>query len=130
MNENQNNQNAEQFQAKTVVGGKAVSIKQAQKMEEAFNNQNNNQTGIQPHHDNSTESVQAGEVAQNQMYTQEEKMVVNQWNVQSGMQPMNEISGQQAQTQEMKKQQADKEAIQKSIDANAKGQKAKAKKDN
>jgi hypothetical protein len=127
MNENQNNQNAEQFQAKTVVGGKAVSIKQAQKMEEAFNNQNNNQTGIQPHHDNSTESVMAGEVAQNQMNTQQEQMVVNQWNVQSGMQDMNQFAG-QSQTQEMKKQQADKDAMQKSIDANAKA-KAKAKKE-
>ena len=47
-----------------MINGQEVTLKEAQAAEEAFNQQNN-QTGIQAHHDNSSEAVQAGETAQN-----------------------------------------------------------------
>ena len=62
---NQKNQAAAKYaEAKTVVNGQEVSVQQAQAAEEAFNKQNN-QTGVQAHHDNSSEAVQAGQTAQN-----------------------------------------------------------------
>jgi hypothetical protein len=100
MNEqNQNNQKINQAHSeaakaaepKTVLNGKVVSLQQAQAAEAAFN-QTQNQTGIQAHHDNSTEAVDAGAVAKNQtgreasaaqMYNQQ---AIRQTNVQSGQQ--------------------------------------------
>ena len=55
---------AKSNEAKTLVNGQEVTLQEAKSAEESFNKQNT-QTGIQAHHDNSTEAVQAGQVAQN-----------------------------------------------------------------
>ena len=99
-----NNQQVQQMiqqstEAKTVVNGKVVPLKQVQVAEELFNQQNT-QTGIQQHHDNSTEAVQSGQVAQQNVFGQNmqqalseamtsmenAKSFMNQANVQSGQQ--------------------------------------------
>jgi hypothetical protein len=61
---------ATQAEPKTVINGKVVSLQQAQAAEAAFN-KTMNQTGIQKHHDNSTEAVDAGAVASQSMSTAE-----------------------------------------------------------
>jgi hypothetical protein len=93
-----NNQQVQQMiqqqnELKTVVNGKVVPLQEAQVGEELFNNQNT-QTGIQDHHDNTTEAVQSGQVAQNMQQAFSEAMTnlenaksfMNQANVQSGQQ--------------------------------------------
>ncbi len=55
---------AKSNEAKTIVNGQEVTLQEAKDAEEAFNKQNM-QTGIQAHHDNSSEAVEAGQVAQN-----------------------------------------------------------------
>ena len=62
---NQQNQGNQTSLERTIVNGKVVPLSEAQAMEEQFNKQNTS-TGIQQHHDNSSEAVQAGQVAQNQ----------------------------------------------------------------
>ena len=90
--ENQQNQQMvekmvqESNQVKTVMNGKIVPLKDAQATEEQFNKQNTS-TGIQQHHDNSSESVPAGEVAKNQQQfqqTSQQEQNIKQTNVQSG----------------------------------------------
>ncbi len=54
---------AKAVEPKTVVNGKVVSLKAAQAAE-AYHSANATQTGIQEHHANNTEAVQAGQVAQ------------------------------------------------------------------
>ena len=92
-----NNQMDNQY--KTVVNGQEVDVKQAQQMQEQFEAQNN-QTGIQAHHDNSSEHVQAGQTAQNTQAKARAKKEVNQVNVQSGQSHLSQQAGQQAQTQQ------------------------------
>ena len=116
-----NNQQVQQMiqqstEAKTVVNGKVVPLKQVQVAEELFNQQNT-QTGIQDHHDNSTEAVQSGQVAQNlfgqnmqqalseAMTSMESaKSLMNQANVQSGQSHLDSFM-QQAQEQIQQAQQ-------------------------
>jgi hypothetical protein len=82
-------------EAKTVVGGKVVSLSAAQNAE-AHAEANMKQTGIQAHHDNSSEPVQAGQVASQQGRTtassNQENMnkTVNPVNVQSGQEHLNQ----------------------------------------
>lgn len=97
MNENQNiekinqanSEAAAQMEPKTVINGKVVSLQQAQMAEEAFN-QTMSQSGIQAHHSNASEAVNAGDVAKSastaeasaaQVYNQ---AAVKQADVQSG----------------------------------------------
>lgn len=122
---NQANQQSNQDLQKTVVNGKVVSLKQAQQMQEQFEKQNN-QTGIQAHHNNQSESVQAGETAQNSnLVNSQVEMNVKQTEVQSGQ---SHLAGSSAgMTQEQQMQQADHDSVQGSVDADAKS-KAKANK--
>jgi hypothetical protein len=71
---NQSNQQIQQMaqqaakaaEAKTILNGQEVKVKEAQAAEEAFNrSQEGMKTGIQAHHDNSSEAVEAGKIAQN-----------------------------------------------------------------
>jgi len=62
-------------EAKTVINGQEVSLEQAQAAEQQAAMQNT-QTGIQAHHDNSSEAVEAGKTATN--------AAKNHGNVQSG----------------------------------------------
>lgn len=99
----QKNQAAAKYaEAKTVVNGQEVSVQQAQAAAEAFDKQNN-QTGIQAHHDNSSEAVQAGQTAQNAATMNESKLNLKQTNMQSGQ---SHLSGAGAQVQSEASQQA------------------------
>jgi hypothetical protein len=90
---NQNQQMAQQAakaaEAKTVVNGQAVNVKEAQGAEAAFEKQNT-RTGIQQHHDNTSEAVEAGQMAQNaaDLLAQQThyKAIVRQADLQSGQQ--------------------------------------------
>lgn len=64
---------AKAAEAKTVVNGQELSVKDAQAAEESFMRQNT-QTGIQAHHNNNSEAVEAGQVAQNQSQNQSQNM--------------------------------------------------------
>ena len=126
----QQNQGNQESLQKTVVNGKEVPLHEVQMMEEQFNKQNN-QTGIQQHHDNSSESVQAGQVAQNQVSQQQDQRI-KRANVQSGQSHLspNFSQGQQTQQSQVQMQaQENQQTIQNSVDAKAKAQ-AKTKKDN
>jgi hypothetical protein len=81
-NSQSNNQAA--AEPMTIINGKAVPVSQAnQAMEAAEAAQS--QTGVQAHHDNSTEAVQAGQTAQqSSAQTQQTQVNVRQANVQSG----------------------------------------------
>jgi hypothetical protein len=72
-------------EAKTVVNGKMVPLQDALQAEQSLNQQAK-QTGITEAHNNHTEAVQAGEVAQNAQGLQQNQEVQNikQANVQSG----------------------------------------------
>lgn len=90
-------------EAKTVVNGKVVPLSQAQAAEAAFEAMNY-QTGIQAHHDNSTEAVAAGQVAQesqqasgNQQMNQQTGASIRQGNVQSGQQHLEGLATQTGQ---------------------------------
>lgn len=126
-----NNQSNQQVGAKTVVNGKVVPLAQAQQMTEAFEMQNTS-TGIQQHHDNSSESVKAGEVGQ-MVQSQNQDGVASfmkQANVQSGQSHLEQMGQNSAELQGTKAQQMKQEenqVMQDSLDAKAK---AKAKKDN
>jgi hypothetical protein len=132
-NQQANQQNSQDLQ-KTVVNGKVVSLKQAQQIEEQFNQQQAQQTGIQAHHNNDSESVPAGQVAQNQnmMQQAEQQAMINQTNLQSGQSHLSGMEG-AGMTHEQKMQQADHDSVQNSVDVNnnnAKGtSKAKTKKE-
>jgi hypothetical protein len=127
-NHQENNQMVQkQNEQKTVVNGKFVSVQQAQQMEEQFNKQNN-KTGIQEHHNNQSESVQAGQIAQNQqqVLSQQSGHNIKAVNVQSGQQHLEQFQGQgEMVTEQQKMQQAEHDAVQGSVDANNKS-KAKA----
>jgi len=99
----QKNQAAAKYaEAKTVVNGQEVKVKDVQAAEETFNKQNN-QTGIQAHHDNSSEAVQAGQTAQNAATMNESKLNLKQVNMQSGQ---SHFSGAGTQAQSEASQQA------------------------
>ena len=88
MSEEQKQQELQKIQqnteAKTVINGKEVPLKEALKAEELFNEQNT-QTGINQAHDNSSEAVKAGGFAQNmQQQEAQGQQAVKQSNVQSG----------------------------------------------
>ncbi len=83
MNEQQAQQIQQQNEAKTVINGKEVTLKEAQQAEQSLNQQAK-QTGINESHNNHTEAVQAGEVAQNAQVQQEQTHSIKQSNVQSG----------------------------------------------
>jgi hypothetical protein len=70
-------------EAKTVINGKVVSLSAAQAAEQqaALEAQ---QTGIQAHHDNSSEAVQAGQTASNPATKDTAAFNIRQANVQSG----------------------------------------------
>src|SRR4249919_1425034 len=80
---NENMNNNVHPEAKTVVNGKVVSLQEALQAEKALNQQNK-QTGVTEAHNNHTEAVQAGEVAQNAQVQQEQTYSIKQANVQSG----------------------------------------------
>lgn len=110
-----NNEAAKAAEPKTVLNGKVVSLQQAQAMEEAFN-QTQNKTGIQAHHDNSTEAVNAGQVASQSMSTAEagaaqqyNQQAIKQTDVQSGQAHLQEFEG-QAQQMTQQAQQAGQSA--------------------
>ena len=72
-------------EAKTVVNGKTVPLQDALQAEQSLNQQAK-QTGVTEAHNNHTEAVQAGEVAQNAQGLQQNQEVqaVKQSDVQSG----------------------------------------------
>lgn len=72
---------------KTVVNGKVVPLKAAQAAEAAFSVKNT-QTGVQAHHDNSTEAVPAGGLAQQKVQSQSQQQAQYQANAQSGQQAL------------------------------------------
>ena len=133
MNENQKAQQDPQLaqqiakdnELKTILNGKEVPLQEAQAAEEAFNQQNT-QTGIQAHHDNSSEAVQVGQVGQNSaaMLNQEyaKAQAVKQSEVQSGQSHLEQHSQNAAsmQSEAQKKLQEDQQAIQNAMDAKAK----------
>lgn len=81
-------------EAKTVVNGKVVSLEQA-KQAIAESEARNTQTGIQSHHDNSTEAVPSGQFAQQQTKaTQYQEQTIRNANVQSGGEHMQQSMNQ------------------------------------
>lgn len=120
----QQNQGNQASVERTIVNGKVVPLSEAQAMEEQFNKQNTS-TGIQQHHDNSSEAVQAGQVAQNS--PQQQEPTFKQANVQSGQSHLSQNGG-QGQSQAQLQKQEDHQTIQNSVDQKAKA-KAKTKKE-
>lgn len=85
---------AEQAEAKTIVNGKVVSLKQAQAAEAAASVKAT-KTGIQETHNNQTEAVQSGQVAKQNQYQasgqqQQQQQTIKQGNVQSGQQALDQ----------------------------------------
>jgi hypothetical protein len=101
---------ANKAEPKTVLGGKVVPLKVAQAAESAFD-ESNRTTGIQKHHDNTTEAVPAGQIASRSQSTAESAEVqadqqptIKQANMQSGQQGVQQHL-EQAQVQMAKAQQ-------------------------
>ena len=127
MNEtNQKNVQANQkaVEAKTVLNGQEVSVNAAQAAQEAFEAQNN-QTGVQAHHDNSSEAVQAGQVAQNAagQNMQQQKAAVKQSDLQSGQQHLAQHVQNAGGSQYQQAAKEDAAMVQKAVDAKATQQK-------
>jgi hypothetical protein len=130
-NQNQLNQHEQQIQqqneAKTVINGQVVPLKSAQAAVEAADQQST-QTGIQAHHDNSSEAVQAGQTAQNSQAASsqaQQQQSIKQANVQSGQQHLNQHMNQSAQSEAQKIAKEDHQTIQNSMNAAAKGKTTK-----
>jgi hypothetical protein len=130
-NQNQdqlNQQIQQQNEAKTIVNGQVVSLKAAQAAVEAADQQST-QTGIQAHHDNSSEAVQAGQTAQNSQAASsqaQQQQSIKQANVQSGQQHLNQHMNQSAaQSEAQKIAKEDHQTIQNSMNAAAKGKTTK-----
>lgn len=120
-------QAASNAEPKTVVNGKVVPLRAAQYAEAAFNaSEESAQTGIKEHHDNTTEAVQAGQVAKNQnqsnqarnysnalenMQAQNESAAVKQSNMQSAQAHLQQHMD-QAQQELKQMQQAEQQAMQ------------------
>lgn len=104
-------------EAKTVVNGKEVPLKEALKAEELFNEQNT-QTGITQAHDNSSEAVKAGGFAQNTQQAQQQQTqgqqskIVKQSDVQSGQKEIEKHLEQARQQVLQEEQQAQQQAQQ------------------
>jgi hypothetical protein len=99
--------------AKTVVNGKVVPLKFAQAAESAFD-ESNRQSGVQAHHDNSSESVPAGQVASRSQSTAESAEVqaqVKKANVQSGQKELEKHMNQAQQQSNNMQQQAEQQAL-------------------
>jgi hypothetical protein len=110
----------ENTEAKTVINGKEVPLKEAVKAEELFNEQNT-QTGINQSHDNSSEAVKAGGFAQNmqqqgmqqsQMQGQQQSKIVKQSDIQSGQKELEKHLEQAKQQVQQKEQQNQQQAQQ------------------
>jgi hypothetical protein len=105
-------------EAKTIVNGKEVPLKEALKAEELFNEQNT-QTGITQAHDNSSEAVKAGGFAQNtqqgmqqsQMQGQQSQKI-KQSDVQSGQKEIEKHLEEARQQVQQEEQQAQQQAQQ------------------
>lgn len=94
-------------EAKTIVNGKIVSVKDVQTAQQALEAKTNQQTGIQEHHTNSTEAVAAGQVAKNQAQTQAQMQAQQAMTqAQQQMTVANMQSGQQALEKELQSAQA------------------------
>lgn len=107
----------EAAEAKTVLNGKVVSINQAQAAQEAFEAANT-KTGIQAHHSNQSEAVQAGQKAQGQTTAattseaaKQAEMKIKQANVQSGQAHLEQHINQGAQSENEKLQQEAQESF-------------------
>jgi hypothetical protein len=129
---------ANKAEPKTVLGGKVVPLKVAQAAESAFD-ESNRTTGIQKHHDNTTEAVPAGQIASrsqstaesasaqmyNQLQEQEQQAQQNQTikaaNVQSGQAGMQEHL-QQAEQEVKQAQQQLEQQMQQAQGQQAQGQ--------
>jgi hypothetical protein len=124
MNENQNqkvNQANNQEGRKTIVNGKIVSLAQAQAAEAAFNSMET-QTGIQAHHSNHTEAVQAGQVGKTTNGAEagaSETYTIKQSNVQSAQAHMEQHMNQAGQSQEQAQQQQQQQQMQAEADQQA-----------
>jgi hypothetical protein len=99
-------QAAKAIEPKTVVNGKVVSLKAAQAAE-AYFEANNTTTGVQAHHDNTTEAVPAGQIAQQgqqamnqQQMNQATGAAVRQANVQSSQAHLEEALSRSTSTAE------------------------------
>jgi hypothetical protein len=115
-------------EAKTVINGKEVPLKEALKAEELFNEQNT-QTGINQAHDNSSEAVKAGGFAQNmqqqgmqqsQMQGQQSQKI-KQADVQSGQKELEKHMEQAKQQVQQEEQQAQQQAQQSGYNIQPKG---------
>lgn len=127
-NENQANNQAnnqafqEQLQKnseiKTVVNGQVVPLKEAQMAEQRAAQQVGKKTGIQAHHDNNTEAVEAGQMASGTSMNQaKETLNVKQVNVQSGQAHLDQHMNQAQQG--MTEQEHVQEQLQKQAQAKA-----------
>lgn len=119
---------AKAAEAKTVINGQEVSVHDACAAQESFEAQNT-QTGIQSHHDNSSEAVQAGQTAQNspmqKMQQNMQRAAVKQSNVQSGQSHLSSHVQSAPASQFQQAAQQDHAAVQNAIDAKAKAKTAK-----
>lgn len=95
MNQQQSQQPQQEISSepRTIVNGKVVPLQQAVAMEEEFNMQEI-KTGIQAHHDNSTESVEAGAIAKNSNMQQASQMQQEEEAKPSFLKQANQQSGQ------------------------------------
>lgn len=105
-------QAANNAEPKTVLGGKVVPLKVAQAAESAFD-ESNRTSGIQAHHDNTSESVPAGQVASRSQSTAESAEVqaqqaatIKAGNIQSGQAGVKEHLQQAEQQAQQAQQQA------------------------
>jgi hypothetical protein len=87
--ENQAQNQTNVYEAKTVVNGKVVPVSQAQAAEQQAAQQAQ-QTGVQAHHSNNSEAVQAGQTAAGatNVNAEQEALRIKQANVQSGQSHM------------------------------------------
>lgn len=76
-------ENQNQHEAKTIVNGKLVSLSEAQQILKQAS-ERAQQTGVQEHHSNHSEAVQAGQTATNAANVQAEQLNIKQGNLQSG----------------------------------------------
>jgi hypothetical protein len=124
-NHAQNEQIQKAAEAKTVINGKTIPLKQAQAAEEAAAQQNT-KTGIQQHHDNSSEAVQAGQMGSNQASQETSEFQVKQVNIQSGQQHMQQHMNSGEMSQEQLQAKEDKNTVQSALDSKAKAKTKKA----
>lgn len=119
---------AKAAEAKTIINGQEVSVHDACAAQESFEAQNT-QTGIQSHHDNSSEAVQAGQVAQNSalqnMQQNMQRAAIKPSELQSGQSHLASHIQSAPASQYQQAAQQDHAAVQNAIDAKAKAKTAK-----